>query len=53
LNVARNSNKFTLGVFYQGRREVYHKSLYGNLNPVNNSLSREKRLQRIDEILKP
>jgi len=53
LNVARNSNKFTLGVFYQGIREVYHKSLYGNLNPINNSLSREKRLQKIDEILKP
>ncbi|MBY8984227.1 MAG: 2-oxoacid:ferredoxin oxidoreductase subunit beta [Candidatus Lokiarchaeota archaeon] len=53
LTIARNSHKFTLGVFYQGKREVYHKSLYGNLNPVKNSLSREKRLQKIEEILKP
>jgi 2-oxoglutarate ferredoxin oxidoreductase subunit beta len=53
LNVARNSHKFTLGVFYQGTRETYHKSLYGDLNPVNNSLSKEKRLQKIGEILKP
>ncbi|MHA1932253.1 MAG: thiamine pyrophosphate-dependent enzyme, partial [Promethearchaeota archaeon] len=39
LAFARNSHKFTLGVFYQGTRETYHKSLFGDLNPVKNSLS--------------
>ncbi|MHA2039198.1 MAG: thiamine pyrophosphate-dependent enzyme [Candidatus Hodarchaeales archaeon] len=53
LTAARDLHKFTLGVFYQGIREVYHKSLYGDFNPVINSLSRKKRLAKISEILKP
>ena len=53
LEIARNTHRFTIGVFYQETREVYHKSLYGSLNPVKNSLSREIRLQKIYELLKP
>ena len=30
------------------KKESYHRSLYGNLNPVIDNLSREKRLQLID-----
>ena len=52
LNIARNSHRFTIGIFYQDTREVYHKSLYGSLNPVKDSLSRDKRLEKINEILK-
>ena len=52
LNIARNSHRFTIGIFYQDTREVYHKSLYGSLNPVKDSLSRGKRLEKINEILK-
>lgn len=53
LRVARNVHRFTIGIFYQETREVYHKSLYGNLNPVKESLLREIRLEKIGEILKP
>jgi len=35
------------------KKESYQRSLYGSLNPVFDSLSREKRLQLIDSILKP
>jgi len=52
LNIARNSHRFTIGIFYQDTREAYHKSLYGSLNPVKDSLSRDKRLEKINEILK-
>jgi len=53
LKIARNSNKFTIGIFYQETREVYHESLFAKLNPVKESLSRDKRLEKIFEILKP
>ena len=53
LKIARKANKFTIGIFYQEIREVYHESLYAKLNPVKESLSRDKRLEKIFEILKP
>jgi 2-oxoglutarate ferredoxin oxidoreductase subunit beta len=52
LMTARTAHRFTIGTFYQETREVYHKSLYGSVNPVIESLSREKRLEKIIEILK-
>ncbi len=51
LTVARNSHRFTLGVFHQARRQVYHKGLYGDHNPITKSLSKEVRLERIRKIL--
>ncbi|NHJ19763.1 MAG: hypothetical protein EAX91_02380, partial [Candidatus Lokiarchaeota archaeon] len=51
LQIARSVNRFTIGVYYQEKKLPYHKSLYGNLNPVNNSLSREKRINAIEKIL--
>lgn len=53
LKITRNSHRFTVGVFHKETREIYHKSLYGSLNPVEESLSREKRVEKINEILKP
>ena len=53
LNTARNSHKFTLGVFYRTKRPVYHSELYGDHNPVTKKISREIRLKKIQEILKP
>ncbi len=52
LKIARNSHRFTIGIFHQESREVYHKSLYGSLNPIKESLSREKRLEMVEKILK-
>jgi 2-oxoglutarate ferredoxin oxidoreductase subunit beta len=51
LQIARSVNRFTFGFYYQEKKLPYHKSLYGNLNPVNDSLSREKRLNSIEKIL--
>ena len=51
LTVARNSHKFTLGVFYEEYRQVYHKGLYGDHNPIDNRLSRDERLEKIHKIL--
>jgi 2-oxoglutarate ferredoxin oxidoreductase subunit beta len=53
LNTARNSHKFTLGVFYRTKRPVYHSELYGDYNPVTKKISREIRLKKIQEMLKP
>ena len=52
LKIAHNAHRFTIGIFHQEIREVYHKSLYGDLNPVKNSISRQIRLEKINEILK-
>ena len=51
LQIARSVNRVTIGVYFQEKKLPYHKSLYGNLNPVNDSLSREKRLNAIEKIL--
>ena len=51
LTVARNSDRFTLGVFHQTSRITYHKALYGDHNPVSNRLSKDIRLDKIRNIL--
>ena len=51
LTVARNLHRFTIGVFYQASRQVYHKGLYGDHNPINNRLSRDERIDKIRKIL--
>ncbi|MBD3255783.1 MAG: 2-oxoacid:ferredoxin oxidoreductase subunit beta [Candidatus Lokiarchaeota archaeon] len=53
INIAHNSSKWTLGVFYKVNREVYHRSLYGNLNPIKDSISRDERIKKVEEILTP
>jgi len=53
LRTARNAHRFTIGIFHQETKEVYHKNLYGKLNPVNDSLSKDARVQKIKELLSP
>ena len=53
LETARKSNRFTLGVFYQEDKKPYHEGLYGDLNPVKDTLSREARIEKVKELLKP
>ncbi|MFX1288311.1 MAG: thiamine pyrophosphate-dependent enzyme [Promethearchaeota archaeon] len=53
LQIARSVNRFTIGIYYQDSKKTYHENLYGDLNPVNDSVSREKRLELIHEILMP
>jgi 2-oxoglutarate ferredoxin oxidoreductase subunit beta len=52
LQIARKVSKFTIGLYYQETKKTFHNSLYGNLNPVKDNVSREKRLEMINEILK-
>ena len=52
IKIAHNAHRFTIGIFHQKIREVYHKSLYGELNPVKSNISRKIRLEKINEILK-
>ncbi|MFW9866886.1 MAG: thiamine pyrophosphate-dependent enzyme [Candidatus Thorarchaeota archaeon] len=51
LNAARNLPRFTIGIFYQTHRQVYHKGLYGDHNPINDKLSRNERIDKICKIL--
>ena len=51
LTAARNLHRFTIGVFYQANRQVYHKGLYGDHNPITKKLSRDTRLDKIRKIL--
>ena len=51
LKIARKSHGFTLGLFFQEERKVYHKALFGDHNPVKNSLSRNERLKEIRKLL--
>ena len=50
LIVARKSHKFTLGVFHQANRQIYHRGLYGDHNPVKKRQSRTERLDKIRKI---
>jgi 2-oxoglutarate ferredoxin oxidoreductase subunit beta len=50
LILARNVHRLTIGIFYQANRQVYHKGLYGDHNPINNKLSRDERLGKIRKI---
>ena len=52
LKIAHSAHRFTIGIFHQEIRKVYHRSLYGDLNPVKNSISRKIRIEKINEILK-
>ena len=49
--VAKEKNKFTIGVFYRTTKPIYHSELYGDHNPVTNRLSRDIRLDKIRKIL--
>lgn len=51
LNVARKKDTLYVGVFYKTEKPTFHKALYGEWNPVMNSLSREERLERVKRLL--
>lgn len=52
MQLAKKKDSLPIGILYQNNeKEPYHKALYGDNNPVKNSLSREERLRKIREIL--
>jgi len=52
MKVAKRRDKIPIGVIYRQNKPIFHKNLYGNFNPVLESLSREKRLEKIENLLK-
>lgn len=51
MKIAKMKEKLPIGIIYKTQKPVFHEELYGNLNPVVNILSREKRLEKIKKIL--
>jgi 2-oxoglutarate ferredoxin oxidoreductase subunit beta len=51
LNVARAEDKLYIGVIYKREKPVFHKQLYGDWNPVKNSLLREEKIRRITKLI--
>ena len=43
VKAARKHDRLPIGVFYQAEKPVYHHELYGDLNPVQDSLSPAER----------
>ena len=52
LEIARSKDKLYIGTIYETEAPVFHKELYGDWNPVADSLSREERIKRINNLLK-
>lgn len=51
IDTARIQDPLYIGVFYQVKKPVYHKELYGERNPARDSLSKEERVKRIQNLL--
>ncbi|MBN1802652.1 MAG: 2-oxoacid:ferredoxin oxidoreductase subunit beta [Candidatus Lokiarchaeota archaeon] len=48
----RSADPLNIGVFWRKKKPIFHDQIYGDLNPVRDSLSRQKRIDLIKEILK-
>ena len=51
LKLSRRSDNLPIGVIWRDKKPTFHDELYGDLNPKNNSISREKRVELIKELL--
>lgn len=50
--LARTRDRLYIGVIYRVEKPVFHKELYKDWNPVENSLPRKERVKRIRNMLK-
>jgi 2-oxoglutarate ferredoxin oxidoreductase subunit beta len=53
INVARRTDKLPLGILYKEEKPVFHKSLYGDFNPVTKRITKEERLKKVEALLTP
>jgi 2-oxoglutarate ferredoxin oxidoreductase subunit beta len=53
MTVAKRTDKLPLGVIYRIQKPVFHKELFGDANPVMKRMSKEKRREKISELLQP
>jgi 2-oxoglutarate ferredoxin oxidoreductase subunit beta len=51
MEVAKRTDKLPLGIIYKIQKPVFHKELYGDWNPVTKRMSKEKRIEKIYELL--
>ena len=51
--LAKKRDRLPLGVIYNTEKPVFHEELYGDFNPVKNSLSREQRLEKLKGLMQP
>lgn len=51
MGIAKRKDKLPLGIIYKSEKTPFHKQLYGDFNPVINSMTREKRRENIAKLL--
>ena len=51
VQLAKRFDRIPIGIFYNIKKPVFHKQLYGDFNPVNNRLTHKERLQQIVSFL--
>ncbi|KPL03220.1 MAG: 2-oxoglutarate synthase [candidate division Zixibacteria bacterium SM23_73_2] len=51
MSIAKRKDKLPLGIIYKSEKTPFHKLLYGDFNPVMNSMPREKRRENIARLL--
>ena len=53
IKIAKRADKLPLGIIYKKEKPVFHKSLYGDFNPVTKRTSKEERLKKVEMLLTP
>lgn len=51
VEVAREIDRLPIGILYQAEKPVYHYELYGDLNPVQDSLSPKERRNLVHQLV--
>jgi 2-oxoglutarate ferredoxin oxidoreductase subunit beta len=51
VRVARRTDRLPIGVIYQSQRPVFHHELFGDRNPVQDRMEREKRVGKLRDML--
>ncbi|MGB2696638.1 MAG: thiamine pyrophosphate-dependent enzyme [Candidatus Zixiibacteriota bacterium] len=51
MEVAKRTDKLPLGIIYKTQKPPFHKELYGDWNPVMKRMSKERRREKISELL--
>jgi 2-oxoglutarate ferredoxin oxidoreductase subunit beta len=49
--MAKRQDRINIGLFWQDKSEPFHRSLYGDWNPVSQRLTRDERLSRVRKAL--
>ena len=53
LSLTRQKDRIPIGLIYETKKPVFHKSLYGDWNPVRKRLPRKERQDAVAKLLEP